>query len=53
MIDIGLLELIDGDGVTIIEWPEKLDPLLPDRTIHVAIDGIGDEPRTITIRRPE
>jgi tRNA threonylcarbamoyladenosine biosynthesis protein TsaE len=49
MIDIGLPELIDGDGVTVIEWADKVQPLLPDRTIHVTIEGVGDEPRTITI----
>jgi tRNA threonylcarbamoyladenosine biosynthesis protein TsaE len=50
MIDIGLPELIDGDGVTVIEWADRVQPLLPDRTIHVTIDGVGDEPRTITTR---
>jgi tRNA threonylcarbamoyladenosine biosynthesis protein TsaE len=52
MIDIGLLELIDGDGVTAIEWADKVASLLPDRAIHVAIQGVGDEPRTITIDSP-
>jgi tRNA threonylcarbamoyladenosine biosynthesis protein TsaE len=51
MIDIGLLELIDGDGVTLIEWADRVATLLPDRTIHVAIEGVGDEPRTIRTRR--
>ena len=51
MIEVGLLELIDGDGVTVIEWADKVAALLPDRAIHVSIDGVGDEPRTITIRR--
>ncbi len=52
MIGIGLLELIDGDGVTVIEWADKILPLLPSRTIHVAIDGVGDEPRTLVVRQP-
>ena len=52
LIDIGLLELFDGDGVTVLEWADKAPSILPDRTIHVHIDGLGDEPRTITIRRP-
>lgn len=49
--DLGLEEMIDGDGVTVIEWAEKARPLLPARTIYVRIDGVGDEPRTITITR--
>jgi tRNA threonylcarbamoyladenosine biosynthesis protein TsaE len=52
MVDIGLLELIDGDGVTLIEWADRVEPLLPARTIRVHLDGLGDDPRTITIRRP-
>ena len=51
LIDVGLLELIDGDGVTVIEWAERVAGLLPDRTIHVGIAGVGDEERTITVRR--
>ena len=51
LIDIGLLELIDGDGVTVIEWAYKVAALLPYRAIHVAIEGVGDEARTIRTRR--
>ena len=51
MVDVGLLELIDGDGVTVIEWADKVAALLPERTIHVSIDGLGDQPRTIHVRR--
>ena len=51
LADLGLEEMIDGDGVTVIEWAEKARPLLPARTIYVRIDGVGDEPRTITITR--
>jgi tRNA threonylcarbamoyladenosine biosynthesis protein TsaE len=52
LLDLGLEELLDGAGVTLIEWADKLMPLLPARTIFVEIHGVGDEPRTITIRRP-
>jgi tRNA A37 threonylcarbamoyladenosine biosynthesis protein TsaE len=40
---------MDGDGVTIIEWAERLEPLLPARAVRVRIAGVGDEPREITI----
>jgi tRNA A37 threonylcarbamoyladenosine biosynthesis protein TsaE len=39
-----------GDDVTLIEWADKLEPLLPPDAIRVHIAGVGDEPRTITIR---
>jgi len=50
LIDLGLLEMMGGPGVTIIEWADKLRPLLPPESIHVHIGGVGDEPRSITIR---
>src|SRR5262249_34350591 len=52
LLDLGLAELFDGDGVTVVEWADKLRPLLPARAIEVTITGVGDEPREITIRRP-
>jgi tRNA threonylcarbamoyladenosine biosynthesis protein TsaE len=51
LLDLGLDELIAGDGVTVIEWADKLLPLLPPDTIHVHIEGVGDEPRVIVIHR--
>jgi tRNA threonylcarbamoyladenosine biosynthesis protein TsaE len=50
LIDLGLLELMGGEGVTVIEWADKLVALLPPETIHVHIEGVGDEPRILTIR---
>jgi tRNA threonylcarbamoyladenosine biosynthesis protein TsaE len=52
LIDLGLLELFDGDGITVVEWAERAAALLPERAIRVHIEGVGDEPRTITIQRP-
>jgi tRNA threonylcarbamoyladenosine biosynthesis protein TsaE len=51
LLDLGLPELFDGEGVTLVEWADKLGPLLPARAIEVHIEGVGDEPREITIRR--
>jgi len=50
LLDIGLPELFAGAGVTVVEWADKLLPLLPPGTIEVTIAGVGDEPRQITIR---
>ncbi len=52
LVDLGLEEMLHGDGVTVIEWADKLLPLLPARTIHVHLEGLGDEPREITIDEP-
>jgi tRNA threonylcarbamoyladenosine biosynthesis protein TsaE len=50
LMDLGLLEMLGGESVTIVEWADKLTPLLPPDAINVHIAGVGDEPRTITIR---
>jgi tRNA threonylcarbamoyladenosine biosynthesis protein TsaE len=52
LVDLGLEEMLHGDGVTVVEWADKLLPLLPARTIHVHLAGLGDEPREITIEEP-
>ena len=49
LLDFGLEELLGGDGVTVVEWAERCAALLPARTIRVHIEGVGDEPRRITI----
>jgi tRNA threonylcarbamoyladenosine biosynthesis protein TsaE len=51
LMDLGLPELFEDEAVTVVEWADKLAPLLPARTVHVHIAGVGDEPRAITIRR--
>jgi tRNA threonylcarbamoyladenosine biosynthesis protein TsaE len=52
LLDLGLLDLLGGDGVTIVEWADKADPVLPARTVRVRIEGLGDEPRTILVEDP-
>jgi tRNA threonylcarbamoyladenosine biosynthesis protein TsaE len=46
----GLLDERQADGVTVIEWPERLADALPADRLDVLFEGLGDEPRRITIR---
>jgi tRNA threonylcarbamoyladenosine biosynthesis protein TsaE len=46
----GLLDERQADGVTLVEWPERMGPFLPASRLDVMIEGTGDEPRTITLR---
>lgn len=50
--DIGIDEIMQADGVTVIEWPERVEELLDDRTIVIKIEGSGDEPRVLTVLWP-
>jgi tRNA threonylcarbamoyladenosine biosynthesis protein TsaE len=48
--DLGLDEYLFGDGITAIEWAERLAHLLPARTIHVRMAAGADEKeRSISI----
>lgn len=49
ILDLGVEEIIWGDGVTVIEWGEKLLPLLPSHAILVRVRGLGEEPREIVV----
>jgi tRNA threonylcarbamoyladenosine biosynthesis protein TsaE len=52
LVDVGLEEMLHGEGVTIVEWADKLLPLLPPRTVTATIEGLGDEPRQIDLSGP-
>jgi tRNA threonylcarbamoyladenosine biosynthesis protein TsaE len=45
----GLIDERQSEGVTLVEWPERLGDALPVDRLDVRIDGTGDEPRTITL----
>ena len=50
--DLGIHEMLDGEGVTLIEWADRILALLPLRAIVVRIQGLGDEPRQIEVEDP-
>jgi tRNA threonylcarbamoyladenosine biosynthesis protein TsaE len=47
--DLGLEELIGGQGITVIEWGEKAASLLPEDAVRVAIDLAPDGTRRIRV----
>ncbi|HKM06855.1 MAG TPA: tRNA (adenosine(37)-N6)-threonylcarbamoyltransferase complex ATPase subunit type 1 TsaE [Sphaerochaeta sp.] len=46
---IGGEEMLYGNGVTLIEWSEKIQDMLPEGTIFVDISIMPDSKREITI----
>jgi tRNA threonylcarbamoyladenosine biosynthesis protein TsaE len=46
-ISDGLLDERQADGVTLIEWADRLGAALPASRLDVLIDGAGDGPRTV------
>ena len=48
-LEIGAEEYFYGDGVSIIEWPERIESLLPDGIKEIQISSINKTTRKITI----
>lgn len=46
--EVGFDEILEGEGICFIEWPDKIENLLPHDTIWVYIRKLEDESRTIT-----
>jgi len=46
---IGFGELLEQNGIVIVEWPSRVSALLPAGTIEVTIEAIGEFDRQITI----
>ena len=42
-------EYWEGDGVSVIEWPEKAGNLLPEKRIDIFIEYIDENRRKITV----
>ena len=47
--EIGIEDYFCGEVVTVIEWAEKIAPLLPQRAIHVRMELRGENERTIVV----
>ena len=48
-IDIGLEEFIEGEGVTFIEWPKFIAPLIPPKHLEISIKRLSDSEREIVV----
>jgi len=45
----GVIDDRQAEGLTVVEWPDRMGMLLPADRLDVRIDGSADEPRTITL----
>jgi tRNA threonylcarbamoyladenosine biosynthesis protein TsaE len=46
---IGIEDYLNGGGVTVIEWPEKIESLLPERTTRIRIKLLSESTRRIEV----
>ena len=48
--DIGLEEVIEGDGVCLIEWPMYIEEFIPEDVVNVEIYNKGENDREIIFK---
>ena len=46
---LGLEEYLEGDGICVIEWADRMGELLPENHIQVTITGADEFTRTIEV----
>lgn len=46
-LDIGLYEYLDSGALCLMEWPENIEPLLPEETLRVRISVEPDGSRLL------
>lgn len=49
LIDLGYEEYFYGGGVTVVEWAERAEGLLPDDRIDISISIMGEDEREFTV----
>lgn len=53
ILDLGLDEYFDGLGISVVEWPERLGRLKPERAWELNFKhASGDEARLLEIKEP-
>ena len=49
--DIGVEEYLDSGNLCLIEWPEIVEPILPDRYFEISIDNPKHEERIFKLKK--
>lgn len=52
LYEIGFEEYFYGEGVSIVEWPSKVEALLPDDTVRLTLAHAGPTARRILLYEP-
>ena len=47
---VGLEDILDGAGTVMIEWPERIRPLLPPDHLWIALTYLSDTRRTLRLQ---
>jgi tRNA threonylcarbamoyladenosine biosynthesis protein TsaE len=47
--DLGLEEILETDGITVVEWADKMAGTVPDERLCVSISIVSDQTREIVL----
>ncbi len=48
-LSMGFSDYLHGEGICLIEWPERISPLLPQETVNIHLSHIDNVTRKIEI----
>lgn len=51
--DIGIEDYLDSGALCLIEWPDRVDDILPDDTVSVKIEVESDGSRRLIVNTPD
>lgn len=50
LYDMGMDEYLGGDGIAVVEWPERCEDAIPEKHLMIRIDTIDENTRKITLQ---
>jgi tRNA threonylcarbamoyladenosine biosynthesis protein TsaE len=51
-VEIGAEDYFYGNGICLIEWAEKIEPLIPEHALHITIEKKGPSKRQFSFKPP-
>jgi tRNA threonylcarbamoyladenosine biosynthesis protein TsaE len=52
-VELGFEEYVYGNGITCIEWADRIESLLPPHTLHLTLTHVAAHRRRIALRAPQ
>ena len=49
IIDLGFEDYLYGDGLSVVEWPERLAEIMPRDRLHIELEMTGETTRTASL----
>ncbi len=50
LYEVGFEEFVGGNGIAIIEWPERAEEMLPGKRLEILLERSGENGRCITVK---